>query len=204
MDDLGKHVPSLGSPQQLTASLNASNEAKKLAAYHAKLILGCYRAGEANDPEVYATAVAAVLSRYPADIGARLSDPKDGTAGKLKWLPTVSEIKAMCDELQAADIAAAKRKADLAEQWRLRDQFEEWFPNARPDPYNVFVPTFAPQYADMVARGGRPGVSLEDKTRAGVWVPHSWFDAAPPRQRWRPYDNDELLAKYPPKREAAE
>lgn len=124
---------------------------------------------------MYATAVAAVLARYPADIGQRLSDPKDGAAGKLKWLPSVSEIKTLCDDLTAADIAAAKRKADLAEQWRLRNQFKEWFPQAPPDPWNVFVPIFAPQYAKMVERGGRPGFSLEDKTRSGVWVPQAWF-----------------------------
>jgi hypothetical protein len=154
--------------------------------------------GEANDPEIYITAVAAVLAKYPPDIGQRLSDPKDGVAGKLKWLPTVSEIKSLCDDLQAADMAAAKRRADLAEQWRLRDQFEEYFPTGpRPDPYNVFVPTFAPQYAEMVERGGRPGVSFEDKTRAGVWVPLAWLEAmkaAPPK--WKPYSGEELQALY--------
>jgi hypothetical protein len=41
--------------------------------------------------------------------------------------------------------------------------------------HNVFVPTFAPQYAAMVARGGIPGVSLEDENRRGVWVPLEWL-----------------------------
>lgn len=150
----------------------------ELALYHSKLILGCYKTDDVSDPQVYVTAVAAVLSRYSTDIGVRLSDPKDGVAGKLKWLPSVSEIRALCDEQQAADLAAAKRAADLAEQWRLRDQFEEWFPQARPDPYNVFVPTFAPQYVAMVERGGRPGFSIEDKTRPGVWVPLEWLAGA--------------------------
>ena len=36
---------------------------------------------------------------------------------------------------------------------------------------NVFVPTYAPQYRDMVDRGGIPGVSLENSGRVGVWVP---------------------------------
>jgi len=40
---------------------------------------------------------------------------------------------------------------------------------------NVFVPSFAPQYRDMVARGGKPGVSLEDENRGGVWVPLEWL-----------------------------
>jgi hypothetical protein len=94
--------------------------------YHSKLILGCYAKNDVSDPEIYITAIATVLSRYPADIGARLTDPKDGIAGKLKWLPTVSEIREAADEMQAADVAAEKRKADLAEQWRLREEFERY------------------------------------------------------------------------------
>ena len=41
--------------------------------------------------------------------------------------------------------------------------------------HNVFVPTYAPQYRDMVDRGGIPGVSLEDNRRGGVWVPLEWL-----------------------------
>jgi hypothetical protein len=183
------------SPQQLTTSSSALSEAKKLAAYHAKLILGCYRVGDANDPEIYVAAVAALLSRYPSDIGTRLSDPKDGIAGRIKWLPSVSEIREECDRLQAADVAAAKRRADVAEQFRLRQERTP-APSA-PDPYNVFVPTFAPQYRAMVERGGRPGVSLEDKTRGGVWVPHSWLLGQSRREPWQPFTDDELRARYP-------
>ncbi len=165
--------------------------------YHSKLILGCYKTDGVSDPEVYITAVAAVLSRYPTDIGVRLSDPKDGVAGKIKWLPSVSEIRGLCEEMQDADRARAKRQADLAEQWRLRAEFEEFFPvGPRPDPYNVFVPTFAPQYVQMVERGGKPGFSLEDKTRAGVWVPHAWFDRPQAQPAWKQYSADELQAMY--------
>jgi hypothetical protein len=67
------------------------------------------------------------------------------------------------------------------------------------EPYNVFVPTFAPQYADMVARGGRPGFSLEDKTRAGVWVPHRWIAYEEKTKQgapWKRMSADELRAMY--------
>jgi hypothetical protein len=176
MEPLGRKATEVtASAQHLTTSSKNSRKAMALALYHSKLILGCYKTDEVSDPNVYVTAVAALLTRYPADIGVRLSDPKDGIAGRIKWLPTISEIRDECERLQAADVAEAKRRADLAEQWRLRDQFEEYFPQARPDPYNVFVPTIAPQYRNMVERGGRPGFSLEDKTRAGVWVPHAWL-----------------------------
>jgi hypothetical protein len=41
--------------------------------------------------------------------------------------------------------------------------------------YDLFVPTFAPRYQEMIERGGRPGVSLEESTRGGVWVPRDWY-----------------------------
>jgi hypothetical protein len=41
--------------------------------------------------------------------------------------------------------------------------------------HNVFVPTYAPQFQDMVDRGGIPGVSLENSGRGGVWVPLEWL-----------------------------
>lgn len=119
------------SPQRLTTSSSGSTDSLRLAAYHAKLILGCFRMGDASDPEVYVTAITAVLARYPSDVGARLSDPKDGVAGRFKWLPTVSEIREECDRLSAADVAAVKRQADLTEQMRLRD---ESLPEVRPSP----------------------------------------------------------------------
>lgn len=63
--------------------------------------------------------------------------------------------------------------------------------------YNVFVPTFAPQYRSMVERGGKPGVSLEDATRAGVWVPMRWFDSGErAKPTWKQYSADELEFLY--------
>jgi len=41
--------------------------------------------------------------------------------------------------------------------------------------HNVFVPTYAPQFQEMVDRGGIPGVSLENSGRGGVWVPLEWL-----------------------------
>lgn len=153
MEPIGQHLASLAaSKQHLTQSSINSTESKKLALYHAKLILGCYRTDDVSDPQVFVTGVATVLSRYAADVGARLSDPKDGIAGRIKWLPTISEIREECDRLTAADMAAAKRRADLAEQWRLRDEMEGG--TAR-----VELPaqgTVYSNYDEAVAKHGRP------------------------------------------------
>ena len=200
----------------------SSIEKMKLASYHAKLILGSYRADQANDPDIYITAIAHLLSRYAPDIGARLTDPASGIAGKYKFLPTVSEVREEAERLVEDDARPSRRSASIQRQLEERAEYERQDkvepPEHRrkvvdrilgeirqayasgPEPYNVFVPTFAPQYAEMHKRGGRPGVSLEDKSRTGVWVPLSWLQGQ--RQAaaaWRQFSADELLAKYPPK-----
>jgi hypothetical protein len=108
----------------LTDSSQSSMARMKLASYHAKLILGSYRADQANDPDIYITAIAHLLSRYPENIGARLTDPKDGIAGKYKWLPTVSEVKEEADRLKNEDLLAYAKERSLREQFQLRDQIE--------------------------------------------------------------------------------
>lgn len=193
----------------------------KLASYHAKLILGSYRADQANDPEIYVTAIAHLLSRYAPDIGARLTDPKNGIAGKYKFLPTVSEVREEAERMVEEDARPFKRSASIQRQLQEREEHErqdkaeplaqrqqtaqrlqreikEAFASGEAEPFNVFVPTFAPQYRDMVARGGHPGHSLEDKNRSGVWVRLSWLQGQTRAQpTWRQFSAEELLAKYP-------
>jgi len=204
-----------------TGFSRGSMEAMKLASHHAKLILGSFRADQANDPDVYITAIAHLLSRYPPDIGARLTDPKDGVAGKYKFLPTVSEVRDEAEKLVKEERDHAYRQSELRKQWQLRDENErlekaepleyrqkvaqrilreikEAHASGAAEPYNVFVPTFAPQYRDMLARGGRHGVSLEDKSRAGVWVPLAWLQtgAKAKSSNWKPFTAEELQSIY--------
>jgi hypothetical protein len=191
----------------------------KLATYHASLIFGSYRADQANDPDIYVTAIAHLLSRYPESVGARMTDPKNGLAGKSKFLPTVSEVRDEAERLVEEDARPIRRSASIQAQLRERDDYErqgkheslehrravaeriqrelaEAFSEGRGAPYNVFVPTFAPQYRDMVARGGRPGVSLEDKTRTGVWVPLAWLQGLRAPAKWTPFTPEQLQAIY--------
>jgi hypothetical protein len=162
-----------------------------LALYHSKLILGCYRTDEVSDPEVYVTAVAAVLSRYPSDIGARLSDPKDGIAGKIKWLPSISEIKEACDAMQVADVATAKRKADLAEQWRLREERERLLSEVR-EPTGPIISNY-----DEAKRPTGPFEKPGDE-----WNRRRQPMAVMPKTAWVPLTDEELLAIYLPKAKA--
>jgi hypothetical protein len=153
MENLGKAVMNVAaSGQHLIDSTKSSMDRMRMAKYHAKLILGCYRAAEVSDPDVYTTAIMTLLARYPADIGARLSDPKDGVAGRFTWLPTVSEIREECDRLQAADVAVLKRRRDFAEQMQLREEMERPPPRPLPEPRGQILSN----YDEAFAKHGRP------------------------------------------------
>ncbi len=67
------------------------------AAERAALLLGCYRRGDAENPDLYVAAIAAVMADYPVDIIKRVTDPRTGIPGRSKWLPAVAEIRDFCE-----------------------------------------------------------------------------------------------------------
>lgn len=88
-----------------------------LAAKQTRILLGCYRKGEATDPEVYVSSVATVLTRYPETVVRKVTHPVDGIPGKLNWLPTVAEVRSACEaEMKPFydQIAREKRQGDQA------------------------------------------------------------------------------------------
>lgn len=91
------------------------SEAKKSA----HRLLGCYRTGDAHDPETYISAVVAVLVTFPVSVMREVTDPVGGLPSKLNWLPTVKEIREACDE--------RLRMLTLADRWdaQARRQIEE-------------------------------------------------------------------------------
>lgn len=64
----------------------------------AKALFGCFRRADANDPETYVAAVAAILSEYPAEVIEYVTDPRTGLPRTSKWLPTIAEIAEACDK----------------------------------------------------------------------------------------------------------
>ena len=95
-----------------------------------------------------------------------------------------------------------KRLAIWQSPWPIKLEDQRSAPRFHGDnKFNVFVPTFAPQYDAMVEAGGRAGVSLEDKNRRGDWVPLGWLEDNQPvrKSRWQPLSDDALRALYPPK-----
>lgn len=62
----------------------------------AKLILGMYRTTEYADPQVFAAGLALTLSDFPLGVLRRVCDPRTGITGKLKFAPSVAEVKEAC------------------------------------------------------------------------------------------------------------
>jgi hypothetical protein len=102
------------------------------AAQRAKLLLGCYRTGDANDPATYVAAITAVLARYPEDIITRVTHPVTGLPSKKDWLPTVKEVCDACEETAAPMVRQQMREKQIAEQLAEREAIEAARGQVRP------------------------------------------------------------------------
>jgi hypothetical protein len=107
-------------------------------------LFGSYRKGQADDPEIYVAAITAVLSEYPPDVVAYVTDPRTGLQQRSKWLPDVPEVREACEDAMAPRYRAqreaqarAEREAEATRQARIA---------AEPKP----------TLAEMEAKIGRP------------------------------------------------
>ena len=86
----------------------------KAAAGLATMMLGCYRASETSDPEMFMAGVAGVLASYPEAIARQVCDPRSGLPAHSKWLPSIAEVREACDRAMAPLLAADRRAAESA------------------------------------------------------------------------------------------
>jgi hypothetical protein len=76
-------------------------------------MLSCYRKDETHNPEIYSSAVSAVLADgYSREIVDYVTDPRTGLPSRNKFLPSVAEVREACDE-RAAHIDRIKRYETL-------------------------------------------------------------------------------------------
>ncbi len=116
--------PSL--PPQIGSLTPVSHSAPSQSLKQARTLLACYRKGEAEDPETYVAAVAALLDGYPEDVRAFVADPRTGIAGKVKFLPTLSEVRDACEAAMEPRRQAARRVAEFNRRQKLLDERAEW------------------------------------------------------------------------------
>lgn len=113
------------SVEKLPASMARQAEIDNYAAERARLLLGCYRTGDANDPETYVAAVTAVLARYPREVITAVTHPVSGIVVEVKWLPSVLEVREACERafLPMRNHEARQRRiAEQMEARRLEDE----------------------------------------------------------------------------------
>jgi hypothetical protein len=114
----------------------------------AKMLLGCYRTGAANDPETYIASIIRVLTAYPIDVAMRVADPLCGLPGTSKWLPQAPEVREACEEIMGPRRREAEREERIKRQLAEREQED----HAREE---------RPSYDDLKAKHG-PNWGLQD------------------------------------------
>jgi hypothetical protein len=92
------------------------------AADRARLLLGCYRTGDANDPETYVAAITAILARYPEEVITTVTHPATGLPSKKSWLPTVKEVTDACVEAYEPIVQNELRLKRIREQMEARER----------------------------------------------------------------------------------
>lgn len=161
------------------------NQRLAYASQRAEVLFGCYRRGDANDPERYVASIAAVLSSYDFELIKEVTDPRTGICTSEKYMsfmPNVGELKRYC-EAEAARIDRLKRLGELPTPDFNRLRLAAPDPrDAPPGAYaNVFVPDNSPRYPALVKwaedadrRQFRFGCSSDN--RMGIWIAHDIWD----------------------------
>ena len=102
MESLANLSKPLATSRSESATLSASDLGRRycsplVVARCVEILIGCYRKGEADNPEVYTTALAAILEGYPESVVRFVTDPRTGLPGRSNWLPTIAEARGACE-----------------------------------------------------------------------------------------------------------
>ncbi len=156
----------------------------------ARLMLGCYRKGDANDPDTYVAAIAAVLAMYEPEIIREATDPRTGIQSTEKFtafMPNAGEVRTFC-----ADLAARNERLDRYRQLpppepRVRRPIP---PDPAPDPKTGKHPpgTILSNFDEAFRIYGRPVNDLPSKES---FSPPPYTGPA-----FVPYTDDQLRACY--------
>ena len=109
LSDASKNVPTLAKSRS-ALRLVQSTCSTPIAADCARILIGSYRRGEAEDREIFVGSIAAVLASYPEAVARRVTDPRTGVASRIGWLPNVAEVTAACErEMQPLRVEERRR-----------------------------------------------------------------------------------------------
>lgn len=151
------------SVEKLPASMAQHERQTAYAAERARILLGCYRTGDANDPETYVAAVAAVLAKFPELVVTQVTHPVEGLPRLKSWLPTVKEVFDACREASLPLLEREREEKIIAETLARR--------NADPDKTNrptreemqaQYGPNWGLKSLDQPVRKPKPAPTIEE------------------------------------------
>lgn len=116
--------PLMISAEQLPASTARQEALTSYAAERARLLFGCYRTGDANDPETYVAAITAVLARFPEEVITQITHPVTGLPHLKSWLPTVKEVSDACVDANEAAVEEQRRLKRIKDQLEMRERMD--------------------------------------------------------------------------------
>lgn len=90
------------------------------AAEATKQLLSRYRRNEADDAVGFLTGIATVFRAYPEFIAWLAGDPIRGLPAQTKFVPTIAEVKAFCDQAMGPVYEERRQRGIVAEQMRRR------------------------------------------------------------------------------------
>lgn len=82
----------------------------------ARMLVGSYRRNDAEDPALFIRAAATVLAAYPEQVVRKVTHPAFGIPSKLKFLPSIAEIRDACEEAMKPIYAEAREEKLKAER----------------------------------------------------------------------------------------
>lgn len=95
----------------------------KAAADYARRIVGCYRARDWVDPEMFTMALVGLLASYPAAVVAMVADPVRGIPRQFKFPPSIAEVGDMLDTMRKrVDTAEFAAKQVLGQSWLAKNR----------------------------------------------------------------------------------
>lgn len=142
------------------------------------MLFGCYRRGDANDPDTYVAACAAVLARYSADIIREVTDPNTGISTTEKFasfMPNAGELKIYCE-----GVAARKERLERLGALPAPDPNRARLAPPQPAPGDkatIFVPAKDSHYPAFLEWSKSADNRLfKFEQRPGIWVSYDTWE----------------------------
>lgn len=109
----------------ITATSEEPNCEAKPAAEMGRQLLGFFRKVEFEDSHSFAVALAGLFCRYPEGIGRKVCDPVCGLPGRLRFPPSLAEVREELERHMAKRRAIAYRARWMIEEHARRDEEAE-------------------------------------------------------------------------------